>query len=359
MLGKQFERGLALGVVVSLVLLLSAGAGQATEVQKVGTTSMQTLKVVTSVRAAGMGEAYCAVADDIESIFWNPAGLIHLDGTALTFSHINMPADVQFNTAAAAKKINANTVLGLHLLAMNTDDMPVRTIFMPEGTGENFICYDIVIGGSWAQRLHDRFIFGMNLRFVTSALEDSKYNGFLADVGTLYETALRSMKIGISVQNFGPDIDYSGTYPDYRDQGRRNRAAPQESGYTAAPPPTIYRLGLSADFFDMTGIVKPACFDALMAIEMSHPNDNRERLNFGVEMKYLNTLIVRGGYKLRYKNVLGYDEERWSAGFGLRLPLPGDVNFTLDYAYMDFGRLVEAADSFMESPHRFAIGLNF
>ncbi len=356
---KQLERQAALVVVVSLVLLLSAGAVQAAEVQKVGTTGMQTLKIATSVRAIGMGETYCAVADDIESIFWNPAGLIHLNGTAVIFSQVNMPADIHFNTAAAAKKINNNTVLGFHLLAMTTDDMPVRTIFMPQGTGENFMCYDIVIGGSWAQRLHDRFTFGINLRFVTSSLDDSKYNGFLSDIGTLYETNLRSLKIGMSVQNFGPDIDYSGTYDDFRDQGRRNRAEAQIDDYTDASPPTIYRLGLSANFFDMTGIVKPESFNALMAIEMSHPNDNRERLNFGVEMCYLNTLIVRGGYKLRYKNLLGYDEERWTAGFGIRIPIPGDVNFTLDYAYMDFGRIAEAASGFMGSPHRFAVGLEF
>lgn len=356
---KSFKRCLALGVVVLLMFILTGNATQAAEVQKVGTTSMQTLKMATSVRAIGMGETYVAVADDIQSVFWNPAGLIHLAGTSVVLSQVNMPANIQFNTAAIAKKFSPSTVLGLHVLAMTTDDMKVRTIYRPEGTGENFMCYDFIGGISLAKRLTDRFTFGLNLRFVDSNLGDANYRGFLSDIGTLYETSLRSMKIGMAVQNFGSDIDYSGSFNDYRDQGRRNRAKPESNDYTGAPPPTIYRLGLSANFFEMAGIPKVPDFDALMAVEMSHPNDNRERINVGVEMAYLNTLLIRAGYKFRYKNVIGYDEERWTGGFGIKLPLPGEVDFCFDYAYMDFGEISDAADSFTGKPHRFSISLSF
>ncbi|MDP8238117.1 MAG: PorV/PorQ family protein [Candidatus Hatepunaea meridiana] len=348
-----------LSIVVLLMLLLTVCSVQASEVQKVGTTSMQSLKVATSVRAIGMGETYCALADDIQSVFWNPAGLIYIKDAAVVLSQINMPADIQYNNIAIAKKVNDNQVFGVHLLAMTTGDMPVRTIFRPEGTGENFMCYDIVAGVSWAQRITDRFAFGLNGRIVTSSMADVKYTGMLADIGTMYQTALRSLKIGMSVQNFGPDIDYEDTYPDYRDQGRRARPSPNEDDYTGSPPPTIYRLGLSANFFDLAGITRPEGFDALMAFEMSHPNDNRERINFGMELNYLNTLFLRGGYKFRYKNLFGYDEERWTAGMGMKIPIPGEVDFAFDYAYMDFGRIAEAADSFMGNPHRFSIGLTF
>lgn len=347
-------------VVFPLALMfLAVGSLRAEEVQKVGTTSLQTLKVATSVRAVGMGETYCAVADDIQSIFWNPAGLIFLDKSSAVFSQINMPADIQFNTAAYAKNFGGRGVFGVHLMAMTTDDMPVRTIYHPEGNGEYFMCYDIIGGISWAQRLTDRFSFGLNLRVAQSALDDAKYTGVLCDIGTIYQTALRSMKIGMAVQNFGPDIDYSGDYLDYRDKGRRGREEAQGDNFKAAPPPTVYRLGVSSNVFSLTGVTAPAGFDGIFAIEMSHPNDNRERINFGLEMTYLETFALRCGYKLRYKNVIGYDEERWTAGFGIMIPIPGDVGFFMDYAYMDYGRIGEAVDDFSGAPHRFSIGLNF
>ncbi len=345
--------------VVLLAMVLASGQALADEVQKVGTTSVQTLKVPMSVRAIGMGNAYCAAADDIQSVFWNPAGLIYLDRTAAIFTHINMPADIQLNSMAVAHSLGPNGVVGFHLLAMNTDDMPVRTITRPEGTNENFIAYDIVGGVSYARRLTDRFTFGFNLRIINSGLEEEKYTGLLADIGGLYQTALRSLRLGFSVQNFGQDIDYSGTYSDYKDQGRRDRESPQDNDYTAAPPPTIYRLGASGNLFALTGIEKPDNWDGVISFEMNHPNDNREKLNFGLELTFMDMISMRGGHKLSYKNTYGYDEERWTAGLGLKIPLPSGRNVRLDYAYQTFGKIAEAVDGFMASPHRFSLAIKF
>ncbi len=331
----------------------------AREVQKVGTASLTTLKISTSVRAIGMGDAYVATADDISSIFWNPAGLIHIAGSSAAFTQINMPADVQFNTAAFAKNFGQLGVFGVHLLAMNTGDMVVRTIQRPQGTGEKFIAYDVIGGVSWAQRLTDRFIFGANLRVAVSGLEKETFTGALADIGALYETNLRTLKLGFSVQNFGPDVKYSGNYTDFLDQGRRNRITPQEASYSGAPPPTIYRIGVSANFFEFTTLTHSPDFDGIIAFEMSHPNDNRERLNLGAEFWYRGMLAIRGGYKFRISNSFGYDEERFTSGFGLKIPIDDQKVATLDYAYLGFGKFAEAADGFMESPHRFSFGINF
>jgi len=346
-------------LIVVPLLLLAFGLAAAREVQKVGTTSLTTLKISTSVRAIGMADVFVANADDIQSMFWNPAGLIHVKGRSVAFTQINMPAGIQFNTAAAAMNLGRKGVVGVHLLAMNTGDMKVRTLERPDGTGENFIAYDVITGVSWAQRLTDRFIFGANLRLTLSGIENESYTGFLGDMGTLYETDLRTLKLGFSIQNFGPDVKYSGNYFDYLDQGRRARQTPSETGYSGAPPPTIYRIGVASNFFAMTGLTPPPNVDGTMGVEMSHPNDNRERLNFGVEFWYHEMLAVRGGYKVRIGNSYGYDEERVAGGFGLRVPLPGNRTVNFDYAYLGFGKLAEAADGFGETPHRFSLGVNF
>ncbi|MFN3821580.1 MAG: PorV/PorQ family protein [bacterium] len=330
------------------------------EVQKVGASSMTTLKISTSVRAAAMGDAFVATADDISSIFWNPAGLFHLQKQAAYFTNINMPADIQFNTIAAARNLGRKGVLGIHLLAMNTGDMPIRTIFHPDGTGENFIAYDVVGGISYAQKFTDRFIYGLNFRLAISGIEDESYTGFLGDFGILYETALRSLKLGMSIQNFGPDIKYSGEYYDYLDQGRRARSSPQKRGFNSAPPPTIYRIGLSADFFEFFRIEKSEGMKGFLSLEMSHPNDNRERLNLGLEFQPNPILSLRAGYKFRIKNSFGYDEERWTVGWGLKIPIPtSSFVFHLDYAFVDLGKIREAGEGFSDQPHRFALGINF
>ena len=346
-------------ILVLIALFLAIGVGFGREVQKVGTTSLQSLKVSSSVRAAALGDAYCSVADDIQSIFWNPAGIIHIEGYSALLSHVNMPADVQLNNLALVKNLGDRGVLGFHVIAMNTDDMVVRTWQRPEGTGEYFIAYDVVAGISWAKRLTQSFTFGFNFRIVNTGLEDAKFTGALADIGTLYETQVRSLKLGFAVQNFGPDINYGGDYLDWLDKGLRGRSEPRTNDYHAAPPPTIYRIGLSMNVFEMTGIERPEGFDGLFAFEMSHPNDSRERLNFGLEIGYREMLFLRGGHKLNYGSIFGYDEERWTGGFGLKIPLMDNRRLNVDYAYLGFGRIAEAADGFMASPHRFSLSFEF
>ena len=63
--------------------------------------------------------------------------------------------------------------------------------------------------------------------------------------------------------------------------------------------------------------------------------------------------------KAAANRILYYNIFRARAGFGIKIPLPGKVDFALDYAYMDFGKIAEAVDKFMGNPHRFSIAINF
>src|SRR5512141_1006188 len=49
--------------------------GQYAQGQKVGTTSMQWLKVMPCARATAMGDAYSVLGTGAEALFWNPSGL--------------------------------------------------------------------------------------------------------------------------------------------------------------------------------------------------------------------------------------------------------------------------------------------
>ena len=52
-------------------------------VSKRGTTAAQFLKVSQGARAAGMGSAFVAVADDASSMFWNVAGIARQDNNTV------------------------------------------------------------------------------------------------------------------------------------------------------------------------------------------------------------------------------------------------------------------------------------
>jgi hypothetical protein len=168
---KRFGR-ILLGVALGLVMVIPASA-----LEKVGTTSMQVLKIPSGVRGIGMGGAMVSEATGAEAVWWNPGAMIETNKNHLLLSQINMPADIQLNTIAFSRRLGEYDAFSVHCINLFTDDMQVRTVDSPQGTGENFNASDFVLGGSYGRRLTDRFSLGGNLRYLHSALDNASFDG--------------------------------------------------------------------------------------------------------------------------------------------------------------------------------------
>ncbi len=342
-------------VTLLLIALLALGAavGPAVAVDKVGTTSIQLLKIPVGVRGVGLGNAMVAGPRDAEAVWWNPGALTEMQGTQALLSQINMPANVQLNTLVLARRWGDYSAVSLHAINLATDDMPVRTWDRPEGTGENFAASDLAVGVSYARMLTDKFSLGANVRYLRSALDaDAVYNGASVDLGTLYKTGLRSLRLGMAIQNLGPDVKYQGSFADYRNRVNNGNVL-LSSEFEGASLPTMFRLGIAFDAIQMFKIAMDSAYTSQIAVEMNHPNDNRERLNLGGEVGFRNLLFLRLGGKF------AYDEESIAAGFGLRIPVFTEYRLRFDYAYSHWGRLTDAGEGLMDQPHRFALGFEW
>lgn len=62
-----------------------------------GTSAAEFLRVGAGARAAAMGEAYTAAADDAFAVYWNPAAMTRVRGASLGLTHAAHPADVAFD----------------------------------------------------------------------------------------------------------------------------------------------------------------------------------------------------------------------------------------------------------------------
>ena len=337
-------------ILISALMILIALPASALE--KVGTTSMQVLKIPVGVRGIGMASAMVSETGGADAVWWNPGAMTDLKKNQLSLSQINMPAGVQLNAISYARALRDFDAFSLHMINLFTDDMPVRTVDNPEGTGENFNASDFVLGAGYCRKMTDRFSLGGNLRYLHSSLDDVSFDGVSFDLGTLYKTGLRSLKLGMAIQNLGQDVKYGGDFMDFREAGR-NDEDPKSESYEGASLPTMFRLGVSFDMFEMFDWKKegqPNPHGADIAIEMNHPNDNQERLNLGGEYNYNETFFLRIGGKF------GYDEESFAGGFGLNFQVMGSYWFTFDYAYSHMGSITEAVDDFAGQPHRFSLG---
>lgn len=336
----------AVGMVILTLMLAAPAPG----LEKIGTTSMQVLKIPIGVRGIAMGNAMAGIVDDAEAAWWNPGALTEVDNTQVILGQINMPADIQLNSVALAHRRGDYHTFSLQVVNLFTGDMPVRTYDHPTGTGENFNAFDLAIGAGYARKLTDRFSLGGNVRYLHSGLEQETYSGVAVDLGTLYKTGLRSLRLGMAIQNLGPEVKYSGTFRDYRSEVQSQDTGAVYENFEGASLPTLFRLGVGFDFFEMFNMEHSPNHGINVAVEMNHPNDNRERLNVGAEYGWRQRLFLRGGGKF------GYDEESFAVGFGLQLPLADHYGFRFDYAYSHWGQITEATDDFMGQPHRFALG---
>jgi hypothetical protein len=301
--------------------------------QRAGTSSAQFLKIGVGARAAGLGEAFVALADDASALYWNPAGLALLPGTQVHFTHTQWPAEIEYEFVGLTRQMARIGTIGLSFASLHMDDMEVTTEYRPHGTGAYFSYGDFLGAVSYARQLTDRFSFGISLKYIQEELAELTSRGWVVDMGTYYRTGFRSLRIAANLANFGTNIRPGGTYLGFNDQGQEVTRR-----YESFAPPTVFRLGTAMEIWENQTQRMTLCF------AMNHPVDNAENASLGMEFQFLKILCARLGYKFNY------DEERITAGAGFELPL-WTSHMRIDYAYTDFGLL--------ESAHRFSFDFWF
>ena len=307
-------------------------------VSKVATTAASFLEIGVGSRAIGMGGAFVAVADDATALYWNSAGIARLKKNEMVFIHTKWIADINYNYLGTVFPMGNAGVLGISITSLSTDEMLVRTIDMPEGTGEKFGVGDIAIGVAFAKSLTDRFSIGFNTKYIQQKIWNMSATGFALDIGTLFTTQFNGMKIGMSVSNFGGKMQMLGkdTFVNYDlapSQDGSNDRIPANLKTDKFPLPIVFRVGLAMD------ILEGDLNKMTIAVDAAHPNDNTEFMNLGIEYSFNDFLFLRGGYK----NLFLLDsEENLTLGAGLIYNVNKDVIVKVDYSYQEFGRLTNA-----------------
>jgi len=296
---------------------------------KAGTVGAQFLQLGVSARATGMGESFVALVDDASAAFYNPAALTEIKGRQAMFNHTNLPGGLSHVFATYVQPIGTFQALAISFNVLTTGDLPVTVAF--EGpTGETFSASESAIALSYARKLTDRFSFGATTKLILEDLADFNDRVVAFDLGTLYHTGFRQLNIGMSVSNFGPDLNFGS---------ETDAAGNVIFDGQSFDLPITFRFGVSVD------VMNRSSSKIMLATQIVQPNDNLRYETFGAEYSYMDTIFLRGGYKLDEEddNVVDGENnkiagangfaETFSAGVGLKAAFK-DVTGNFDFSWV-------------------------
>lgn len=323
-------------------------------VSKRGTTAASFLEIGVGARGTSMGNAYVAVSDDVNSLYWNPAGLALMTKSEASFIQTQWLAGIDFNNVSAAFPLGGIGTAGISITSISVGEMMVRTIDQPEGTGEKFDASDFCATLGWGRRFTDRFSFGANVKYIEERIWHMKASSVAVDLGTTFRTQFKDVKIGMSVSNFGNKMRLEGDDTlievdiDETKEGNNSRInAHLDTDYWSLP--LIFRVGVAADVF------KIPHGKLTLAMDAAHPNNYAESLSLGGEFNVMDMVFLRAGQTFYLddedEDGVSFSEEGLNLGGGINLLLARNLRFKLDMAYGNFGILNDV--------RRFSLSLEF
>jgi len=230
--------------------------------------------------------------------------------------------------------IDGNNAFGFQIGVLNYGEEEVTTIHAQEGTGERWDAQDLFAGVSYGANLTDRFSIGGSVKIIQQQIYHESATGYALDIGLLYITDFNGMRLGMSISNFGTDMQMDGKdllHPYDEDPALGNNPTVTSRRNTASwPLPLFFRVGVSMEVLQLEDNTISIGTDSWV------PSDNSTVLNFGAEYNYKQIFFLRGGYQSigRIEN-----QEGLTAGFGFKYFVPGIADIKLDYAFQDFGLL--------------------
>lgn len=207
---------LVLFFVLSTVIFFSARPALA-----VSESAVLSLMISPGARAAGMGEAFVALADDATATFWNPAGLAFQYGKELHLMHVNwLPEfgdDLFYDFASYIHHFEGLGTFGVNVTYLNLGEQ-IHT----DETGTElgtFSSNEYSVAATYGTKLSENWAVGLGMRYIRSNLAggvqvgaeqgDGVANAFSFDLSTLYKVPfVQGLSVGANLSNMGPKITY-------------------------------------------------------------------------------------------------------------------------------------------------------
>lgn len=300
-----------------LILLICWGLsttalrGVASAAGSAGTSGADFLEIGVGSRPLGMGEAFTAATDDINSIYYNPAGLGTIRYPVLSIMHQELILDSRFENISAAFPLFygfmgvSNSVFWVPPFdKIDVDGNKTGTV--------NFYnaCFTLAYGQSLG------FMeVGGSVKYIHQKIDTLTLHSAAVDFGVMkrlymyspFDAPIRNFVLGMSLQNIGTKA--------------KDDELPRLMRMGASYYPTRW-LGLNLDLMQYF-------IDTSDLYDFTYGFEESLRANLGMELSYFNIIALRAGYRFN-------DSGTYSLGMGFNYAVK-DVGFSIDASYSDTG----------------------
>lgn len=157
--------------------------------------SNEFLNIGVDAAAFGMSNAVVASSNDVNSGYWNPAGLLKLKGKQVSLMHANYFANIaSYDYAAFAMPLDEKSAFALSLIRFGVDDILDTTKLIDENGIDYsrinlFSAADYAVTFSYARNLGiENLRFGANIKIIRRIIGDFANSwGFGFDIGLQYD----------------------------------------------------------------------------------------------------------------------------------------------------------------------------
>ena len=270
----------------------------------VGTTGAQFLKVGVGGRPMGMGGAYAAVAGDVNSLYFNPAGLNSLKKMEIQAQHISWFDNIVYESLAAALSVNNSITVGIAISYQDIGSIESRSgdTEAPDGS---YGADDKLLNFGLSKKINDQLSFGANAKYIQLTLESKKAKTWGVDFGSYYQLN-NKLSFAAVMQNIGEEIKFVSE---------------------GDPLPLNFKWGVA---------YKTLKDKLLIAFDTNHPNDNYMNSVLGLEYNLEFPGDINLPLRLGYKTLNDFDTiDSFSAGVGIEF----QKRMSLDIAWVPYGDL--------------------
>ncbi|OIQ22836.1 MAG: hypothetical protein BM549_06380 [Lacinutrix sp. MedPE-SW] len=312
--------------------------------------SNEFMNIGVDAAALGMSNAVVANTNDVNSGYWNPAGLVNLEDSQIALMHSSYFANIaNYDYIAFAKPLDDRSALGVSVIRFAVDDILDTTQLIDDEGNVNydrislFSTADYGVTVSYSRRLPVQgFSYGVNAKVIRRIIGDFANSwGFGLDAAIQFETQ-NNWKFGIMARDITTTFN-AWSYDEEAFERVRNAVEGQNQELPESTEITIPKLqvGVSKSYVFNYDYSLRAELDLNVRFEENNDiiSTSFASINpaFGFEFGYINMIYLRGGIG-NFQNELQIDNTSENLTFqpslGLGFKYKG---IHVDYAFTDIG----------------------